>query len=88
VPPTAREIVGWVCDLCRALDRRTVAEHCSTPDILEAVRRLGIDYAQGHAVREPFPLERLLPHLPTLVTLDGDTIVEPLASRQSPRNIR
>lgn len=86
--PTSREIVGWVCDLCRAMDRRTVAEHCSTPDILETVRRLGIDYAQGHAVCEPFPLEQLLPHLPTLATLDGDTIIEPLVPRQSPRNIR
>jgi len=86
--PTSREIVGWVCDLCRALDRRTVAEHCSTPDILETVRRLGIDYAQGHAVCEPFPLEQLLPHLPTLATLESDTIIEPLVPRQSPRNIR
>jgi diguanylate cyclase (GGDEF)-like protein len=86
--PTSREIVGWVCDLCRAMDRRTVAEHCSTPDILETVRRLGIDYAQGHAVCEPFPLERLLPPLPTLVDVDGDTIIEPLVPRQSPRNMR
>lgn len=86
--PTSREIVGWVCDLCRAMDRRTVAEHCSTPDILETVRRLGIDYAQGHAVCEPFPLERLLPPLPTLAEVDGDTIIEPLVPRQSPRNMR
>lgn len=86
--PTAREIVGWVCDLCRAMDRRTVAEHCSTPDILETVRRLGIDYAQGHAVCEPFPLERLLPPLPTLADVDGDTIIVPLRPRQSPRNMR
>jgi diguanylate cyclase (GGDEF)-like protein len=56
----AREMVAWICDLCRAADRRTVAEHCSSPDILEAVRALGIDYAQGHAVCEPFPLEHLL----------------------------
>lgn len=62
--PGARELVAWVCDLCRAADRRTVAEHCSSPEILETVRRLGIDYAQGHAVCEPFPLDRLLPTLP------------------------
>ena len=86
--PTSREIVGWVCDLCRAMDRRTVAEHCSTPDILETVRRLGIDYAQGHAVCEPFPLERLLPPLPTLATVDGDPVIVPLLPRQSPRNMR
>jgi diguanylate cyclase (GGDEF)-like protein len=86
--PTSREIVGWVCDLCRAMDRRTVAEHCSTPDILETVRRLGIDYAQGHAVCEPFPLERLLPPLPTQSDDDGDTVIEPLLSRQPPRNMR
>ena len=70
------------------MDRRTVAEHCSTPDILETVRRLGIDYAQGHAVCEPFPLERLLPPLPTHAHEDGDTIIELLFPRQSPRNIR
>jgi EAL domain-containing protein (putative c-di-GMP-specific phosphodiesterase class I) len=86
--PTSREIVGWVCDLCRAMDRRTVAEHCSTPDILETVRQLGIDYAQGHAVCEPFPLDRLLPPLPTLAAVDGETVPTPILGRQSPRNMR
>jgi diguanylate cyclase (GGDEF)-like protein len=62
--PAARELVAWVCDLCRAADRLTVAEHCSTPAIIETVRHLGIDYAQGHAVCEPFPLDRLLPVSP------------------------
>ncbi len=60
----ARALVAWVCDLCRAADRTTVAEYCSTPDVLEVVRSLGLDYAQGHAVCEPFPLERLLPAMP------------------------
>ena len=87
--PASREIVGWVCDLCRAMDRRTVAEHCSTTDILETVRRLGIDYAQGHAVCEPFPLDQLLPPLPTLATVDGDPVVPPAPrGGHSPRNMR
>ena len=48
-------------DLCRAADRRTIVGQCGTPALLDAVRRLGMDYAQGDAVCESFPLDRLLP---------------------------
>ena len=83
----ARELVSWVCDLCRSSDRHTVAEHCSTPEILEIVRSLGVDYAQGHAVCEPFPLDNLLPDsspAPTLLHRAGG----PKQPFQSPRNSR
>ncbi len=65
--------------LTPAIDREIFERACAW---------LGIDYAQGHAVSEPFPLEQLLPHAPTLATRDGDAIIEQRARRQSPRNIR
>jgi EAL domain-containing protein (putative c-di-GMP-specific phosphodiesterase class I) len=65
----ARELVGWIGDLCHAFGRRTVAKHCDTPDILAVARRLGLDDAQGLAVCEPFPLDQLLPAVAPTLTL-------------------
>jgi EAL domain-containing protein (putative c-di-GMP-specific phosphodiesterase class I) len=41
----------------------TVAEYVETEEIAEAVRKLGVDYAQGYAYGKPEPLEALLQNL-------------------------
>ncbi|RKZ36782.1 MAG: hypothetical protein DRQ37_03415 [Gammaproteobacteria bacterium] len=42
------------------LGKQTIAEFVASQDILDRVRELGVDFAQGHALAEPRPLEGLL----------------------------
>lgn len=42
------------------LGRRTIAEFVETLDHVEALRALGVDYAQGYAVAKPRPIEEVL----------------------------
>jgi EAL domain-containing protein (putative c-di-GMP-specific phosphodiesterase class I) len=42
--------------LARAHDLRSVAEFVASPPLIEIVRDLGVDFAQGYAVHEPSPL--------------------------------
>ena len=45
--PTARAAVQAINTVGHTLHMRTVAEHVSSPKILEHVRAIGVDYAQG-----------------------------------------
>jgi len=36
---------------------RTIAEYVSSEQILEQVRLIGVDYAQGFAIARPHPLD-------------------------------
>jgi len=38
---------------------KTIAEYVASQSILERIQSLGVDYAQGYAVGEPIPLDRL-----------------------------
>jgi EAL domain-containing protein (putative c-di-GMP-specific phosphodiesterase class I) len=55
--------VKAVVELAKALNIDTVAEYVETEAIAHAVRRLGIDYAQGYAYGKPEPLDKLLERL-------------------------
>ena len=52
--------VRAIVELARALSIDTVAEYVETPAIAAAVRRMGVDYAQGYAYGKPQPLDALL----------------------------
>jgi diguanylate cyclase (GGDEF)-like protein len=52
--------VKAVVDLAKALGIETVAEYVETEAIAHAVRKLGIDYAQGYAYGKPEPFDKLL----------------------------
>jgi diguanylate cyclase (GGDEF)-like protein len=47
-------------DVARILGVRTVAEFVDRPEILQRVRTIGIDYAQGFLLHRPEPIERVL----------------------------
>jgi diguanylate cyclase (GGDEF)-like protein len=56
---TVQAVVG----LAKALKIETVAEYVETEAIAVAVRRLGVDYAQGYAYSKPEPFDQLLEQL-------------------------
>ncbi len=55
--------VRSIIELARGIHAETVAEYVETPAIAEAVRAMGIDYAQGYAFAQPTPLAGLLESL-------------------------
>ncbi|MEN9224194.1 MAG: EAL domain-containing protein [Thermostichus sp. DRC_bins_24] len=54
--PAHLAIVEALCRVAHVMQLRTVAECVETPDILEKIRAIGIDYAQGYAIDYPHPL--------------------------------
>jgi Amt family ammonium transporter len=57
--PSDQAMVRAISDLAHALGIRTVAEHACTATIVEHLRGLGVDYAQGYALGRPQPLDTL-----------------------------
>ena len=52
--------VKAIVELAKTLSMETVAEYVESEAILAAVRKLGVDYAQGYAIGKPQPLDALL----------------------------
>jgi diguanylate cyclase len=57
---TDRAIVEAVCKVAATLKVRTIAEAVENDAVLEHVRKLGLDLAQGHIFAHPRPLDELL----------------------------
>ena len=55
--PAERAIVESINRVAHALRMRTVAEYVSTPQMLETLRELGVDYALGSLIGEPTPID-------------------------------
>ena len=53
-------MVETIVSLAKKLNVQTIAEFVATEDILEMVRSLGIDYAQGFHLGKPLPIEEHL----------------------------
>jgi PAS domain S-box-containing protein/diguanylate cyclase (GGDEF)-like protein len=51
-----RAVVGAVGHIAHVMGIQTIAEHVEDITILECLKDLGIDYAQGYAVAKPLPL--------------------------------
>lgn len=58
--PSDLAIVKSMTDIAHTLGMKVVAEWVETPEILECLIELGVDYAQGYAVHKPVRLTRLV----------------------------
>jgi len=55
VDPIDRAMVEMISHLGKVMGKRTIAEFVESADILQALREIGVDYAQGYAVAKPKP---------------------------------
>ncbi len=58
--PTDKAFVEAIHHVAHTLGMETVAEFAESQEIVEALRAIGIDYAQGYAVAKPRQLEAVL----------------------------
>ncbi len=58
VDPIQTALVASIHEIGDVMGLRTIAESVEDEDTLEAVRRIGIDYAQGFLLARPQPLSR------------------------------
>ncbi len=55
--PISQAIVKGFNDIAHAMNLKTIAEFVENEDILQKLREIGVDYAQGYAIAHPVPLE-------------------------------
>ena len=53
-------MVAAITQVAKVMKLETVAEYAETPQVIEVLRKLGVDYAQGHAVGKPRPIGEVL----------------------------
>lgn len=53
----ALAIVQSIVRIAQVTGRRTVAEWVESPELMERMRSLGVDYVQGYAVGRPMPID-------------------------------
>ena len=56
-----RAMVETIVHIARVMGKSTVAEFVESDEILEALREIGVDYAQGYAIGKPSPFESVYP---------------------------
>lgn len=54
--PIDRAVVGSIGHIAHVMGIQTIAEHVEDITVLEVLKDLGIDFAQGYAVAKPLPL--------------------------------
>ncbi|MEO0443218.1 MAG: EAL domain-containing protein, partial [Pseudomonadota bacterium] len=52
-------MVKSINEISHIMDKKTIAEKVETDSIFALLRNMGVDYAQGHGICEPFPLSKL-----------------------------
>jgi EAL domain-containing protein (putative c-di-GMP-specific phosphodiesterase class I) len=56
-----RAMVESIVHIARVMGKSTVAEFVESDEIIEALREIGVDYAQGYAIGKPLPFESAYP---------------------------
>jgi diguanylate cyclase (GGDEF)-like protein/PAS domain S-box-containing protein len=58
--PTSRAMVEMIHRIGHVMGKQTIAEFAESAAIVDALRLIGVDYAQGYAVARPLPLGECL----------------------------
>jgi EAL domain-containing protein (putative c-di-GMP-specific phosphodiesterase class I) len=58
---TDRAMVEMIVHVARVMGKSTIAEFVESEEILEALREIGVDYAQGYAIGRPSPFTEMYP---------------------------
>jgi diguanylate cyclase (GGDEF)-like protein/PAS domain S-box-containing protein len=70
--PVDRAMVEAIHSIGHVMEKQTIAESVESVEILDLLRAIGVDYAQGYGIARPVAFERML---------EGDAVVNKLASR-------
>jgi EAL domain-containing protein (putative c-di-GMP-specific phosphodiesterase class I) len=54
--PLSMAVIRSITDIAHVLRKRTIAEHTESAAVCDALRTLGVDYAQGYAIAAPVPM--------------------------------
>jgi len=74
--PVNRAMVQAIHDIGRVMGKQTIAESVETVEILDLLREIGVDYAQGFGIARPEAFERML---------EGDELTLAFGSELPPR---
>jgi diguanylate cyclase (GGDEF)-like protein len=55
-----RAMVEMIVHVAKVMGKRTVAEFVESDEVLAALRKIGVDYAQGYAIGKPAPFETMV----------------------------
>jgi EAL domain-containing protein (putative c-di-GMP-specific phosphodiesterase class I) len=58
--PVDRAVVTAINDIAHEVGMRTVAEFVEDDATFDALRRIGVDFAQGYGIARPLPLDELI----------------------------
>ncbi len=64
--PFSLAMVRSICEVARAGGMQTVAEFAANQEIVERLREIGVDYAQGYGIAKPAPLSQFTRSVPSL----------------------
>ncbi|MBT8101302.1 MAG: EAL domain-containing protein, partial [Gammaproteobacteria bacterium] len=59
----SESMVAAITQVAKVMELETVAEYVEREDTRELITKLGVNYAQGHAIGKPLPLNVILQSL-------------------------
>ncbi|MDH3899439.1 MAG: EAL domain-containing protein, partial [Gammaproteobacteria bacterium] len=76
------EMVRAINQIGHTMNIMTIAEFVEDEAVLQAVRELGVDYAQGYVVAKPVPMEIALFGGSATASTDGATSADSVVNRR------
>jgi diguanylate cyclase (GGDEF)-like protein len=59
----SESMVAAITQVAKVMELKTVAEYVETEEVWEIIKKLGVDFAQGHFISEPVTLDSVLAEL-------------------------